>query len=141
MAGAGTGSYSNAPPPPTYVTGGTGGTGGYGNSYSADTPAPPPATYQPSAANNYGGPTGQHGLASGYYGNDNNPSADAQHSYEYEQQARMDAEKGNAGYNTYGNNTSPPGYDATGGGAGSSYAAPAGAPPGTFASPQGPPPK
>lgn len=131
--------YGANPPPPTYANGGN---SGYArNSIGADTPAPPPATYQPSAANNYGGSgtgAGGHGLASSYYGNNTNPSADAQHSYEYEQQQRMDAEK-------YGTNSpqSPPGYD-MGGGPGTQYASPTGPPPAAgnqYASPTGPPPK
>lgn len=127
--------YGANPPPPTYAGGAS---SGYArNDIGADTPAPPAATYQPSAANNYGGAGagGQHGLASGYYGNNDNPSSEAQHSYEYEQQARMDAEKGYPP-------TSPPGYD-MGGGPGTNYASPSGPPPGTgnnYASPAGPPP-
>ncbi|CAK9787315.1 hypothetical protein CC85DRAFT_284326 [Cutaneotrichosporon oleaginosum] len=118
------GGYSNNPPPPTYATGGA---GGFRSDSGVDSPAPPPATYQPSSAGQYG----MGGGNSGYYGNDNST-----HNYEYEQQARMDAEKN-------GGAQSPPGYNVESAGP-NLYAPPSGPPPaagtGNYASPTGPPP-
>jgi hypothetical protein len=129
MAGApgGGGNFANNPPPPNYAMGGMGG-GGFRSDSGMDGPAPRPATYQPGTAGQYGGAN------SSYYGN-NDTNA---HSYEYEQQARMDAdaaEKGGA--------QSPPGYNVESAGP-NLYAPPSGPPPtgatGNFASPAGPPP-
>ncbi|BEI83634.1 hypothetical protein CcaverHIS002_0402380 [Cutaneotrichosporon cavernicola] len=110
--------YANNPPPPTYAA-----DGGF-RSDNVDGPAPPPAVYQPSSAGQYGmGPTNTGGANSSYYGADTNTNP---HNYEYEQQARMDAEKDQV-----------PGYSVDGG-----YASPSGPPPaaGGYASPDGPPP-